>query len=105
MNRCVRPCHTNHTRQLTSRRLRGDEELFFFGQEQRFRKYLEEPVWKRLNLVVNTWSKDADIRRVYGAWLVDDGVGVKWWPWYRAGAGNAVDAQDSTLSLRLKREL
>ena len=67
--------------------------------------YLEDPVWKRLNLVMDPWSDDPDIRRVYGGWLVEDGVEVKWWPWFRAGAGNVGDAKDFTISLRLERAL
>ncbi|KAM0798077.1 hypothetical protein BDR22DRAFT_860406 [Usnea florida] len=49
---------------------------------QRFRKYLEDPVWKRLNLVINPWSDDPDIRRAYGDWLTEDGVEAEWWAWF-----------------------
>ena len=50
--------------------------------QQRFRKYLEDPVWKRLHLVINPWSDDPDIRRVYGDWLTEDGVEAEWWAWF-----------------------
>ena len=53
---------------------------FRFGQ--RFREYLEDPVWKRFHLVVNPSSDDPDYRRVYGDWLVEDGVEVMWWIWF-----------------------
>ena len=58
------------------------EAICFRTGERRFRKYLDDPVWKSLNLVINPWRDDPDIRRVYGDWLTEDGVEVKWWVWF-----------------------
>ena len=58
------------------------EAICFRTGERRFRKYLDDPVWKRLNLVINPWSDNPDIRRAYGDWLTEDGVEVMWWVWF-----------------------
>ena len=58
------------------------EAICFRAGQQRFRKYLDDRVWKSLNLVISPWSDDPDFRRVYGDWLTEDGVEVKWWVWF-----------------------
>ena len=58
------------------------EAICFRIGQQPFRHYLDDMDWKRRNLVINPEGYDPDTKRVYGDWITEDGVEVKWWVWF-----------------------